>query len=268
MNLNFTAALDYLRRTSGPNFEVDIANAERPDSNYLFERVLPERTVDDYMASNAAITIMSTMAGLVGMDSPLPPVGAAMNRTWIQETAKIGGYFNLPEQMLRHLQQQSLRVRAGGGDDTRAIANTILNFAKFLRQPLLDTLEYLRGRVLSRGAIDWTFNSKRLQVSYGVPSGNLFPQRTGTSGYGGSASLFWDDWYEARSILSGRIRVVFASPATITLITSNAANDIRLTAQDERGSASFGEGRAMKATEGGSSCGCRRVARRRDRRAR
>lgn len=239
MNINFTAALDYLRRTAGDNFEVEIANAERPPSNYLFEQVLPERRVDDYMASNAALSILSTMAGLVGMDSPLPPVGAASGRTWIQDTFKIGGQFYFPEQMLRHLQNQAMRIRAGGGDDTRAIAARIINFAKFLRQPLLDTAEFLRGMALMTGGIDWTFNAKRINFTYGVPAGNLFAERTGTAAYHDVDSVWWDDWYAVRSILDNQIRAVFATPATITAITGNAANDIRLTATDERGSASF-----------------------------
>lgn len=239
MNLNFAAALDYLRRTAGPNFEVEIANADRPPSNYLFEQVLPERRVDDYMASNAALTILATMAGLVAMDSPPAPVGAASGRTWIQESFKIGGQFVLTEQTLRHIQMQMLRLQAGGGDDTRALAARVVNFAKWLRQPLLDTAEFLRGMALMTGGIDWTFNQKRIQFTYGVPAGNLFAQRTGTAAYDSTASVFWDDWYAARDILLGRVRAVFATPKTITAITSNAANSMRLITQDERGSVSF-----------------------------
>jgi hypothetical protein len=239
MNINFQSALDYLRRVAGDNFEVEIANAARPDSDYLFEQVFPERLIDDYMASNAAMTIKSTMAGLVGMDSPLPPVGAASSRTWTQETFKIGGMFTFPEQVLRHLQMQAMRIRAGGGDDTQAIADRIINFAKFLRQPLLDTAEFLRGMALMTGGIDWTFNQKRVEVSYGVPAGNLIAERTGTAGYGGSASVFWADWYAARTLLNGRIRVVFATPATIAMITGNSVNSVRILTDDERGSASF-----------------------------
>jgi hypothetical protein len=76
-----------------------------------------------------------------------------------------------------------------------------------------DGMPYI-GMALMTGGIDWTFNQKRVEVSYGVPAGNLFAERTGTAGYGGSASVFWDDWYEARSLLNGRIRVGFAAPAT------------------------------------------------------
>lgn len=239
MNLNFAAALDYLRRVSGENFEVAIANAERPTSAYLFEQVLPERLVDDYVASDAAFTIMTTMAGLVGMDSPLPPVGSASARTWIQDTFKIGAQFVLPEQMLRHLQSQAIRLRANGGNDTRVIANTIINFAKWLRQPLLDTAEFLRGMALMTGGIDWTFNAKRINFTYGVPAENLFAERTGTAAYFDADSVWWDDWYTVRAILKNQIRAVFATPATIQSITGNAANDIRLINVDQRGSSSF-----------------------------
>ena len=111
--------------------------------------------------------------------------------------------------------------------------NTILNFQdKILTQAQLDTSEWMRGKVLSTGKLQWTFNGIILDVDYGVPAANIFAQRTGTSGYGGSASVFWADWRAARSILKGRVRTTLAHPDTIDMIVSNEANKLELLSQD------------------------------------
>lgn len=237
MQINFASALHVLRSARGGDFAFQIANATRPPSDYLLNQVLPERNINDWAVKSGRLTIRPTMAGLVGMDSPYPPVGAAEISTFLEQTAKFAAKVRFTEQMLRELITFAREVSDAGGSVPQAVAETILNFTNtMLVQPHLDTFEYLRGEALSYGAIDWTFNQKRLQVDYGIPAGHIMPQRTGTSHYGGSASFFWSDLRYAQSELKNRVRVRIAHPDTINLVISNTVNNIEVTAQDAFGS--------------------------------
>lgn len=246
MNLNFQAAIAYLRSTAGGNFASDLANGARPDAAYVFTNdVLPIREVASYFVQAAGTIIRATMTGLVGMDSLGGPIGAVEMNTFLANTAKFGGHAHFNEATLRELQNAAQNVFNTGGDTVQFAVDNVLNFVqKLLIQPQLDTLEYLAVRACMTGALDWTFNQKRLQVNYGVPAGNLFAQRTLLASYvkgvtnTGANSVFWDDWRSARSILGGPF-TAFATPETIDGIISNPANNIFLTAQDEFGSVSF-----------------------------
>jgi hypothetical protein len=102
-----------------------------------------------------------------------------------------------------------------------------LNFVdKLIVQAHLDTFEWLRGKALVTGAINWTFNKKQLLVDYGIPSANLLTNRTGNDAYSGSASKFWDDVQSARRKLKRAIRAAIAHPDTIDDIVYNSANSI------------------------------------------
>lgn len=233
MQINFAEALQVLRSARGRNFAFTIANGTRPPSDYLLAAVLPERGVRDWSVKNGRMTIRPTMAGLVGMDSPYPPVGAAEISTFLEQTAKFAAKTRFTEQMLRELMQFADDVGAGGGNVPQAVAETILNFTNtMLVQPHLDTFEYLRGEALSYGGIDWTFNGKRLQVDYGIPAGHIMTQRTGTDYYGGTTTKFWTDLRYAQTELKNRVRVRIAHPDTINLIISNVNNNLEVTAQD------------------------------------
>lgn len=237
MQINFAEALHTLRSARGADFAFTIANGTRPPSDYLLAAVLPERGIRDFSVKNGRMTIRPTMAGLVGMDAPYPPVGAAEISTFMEQTAKFAAKVRFTEQMLRELHQFVEDVNARGGDTRQAVAETVLNFTNtMLVQPHLDTFEYLRGEALAYGGIDWTFNGKRLQVDYGIPVGNIMAQRTGADHYGGASSKFWADTREAQTRLKNRVRVRIAHPDTINLVISNAANNIEVTAQDAFGS--------------------------------
>lgn len=228
MNLNFADVL----RDLGPDAAFRLINERRPDPDYLLATFLPERLVPSYDVRAGSLTIRATMAGLVGADSPYPPGGLIDIAKFVEQTAKFAITTTLPEMMQRRLREFLMAI----GEPERAneaVRNTVLNFVeKLLVQPHMDTMEYLRGKVLTTGAIDWTFNQKRVQVSYGVPAGNIFAQRTGTSFYGGSASMFWADYRAGWNLLKGRVRAVIAHPDTINLIVSNPANNIMVVAQD------------------------------------
>lgn len=228
MNLNFAAVLQAL----GADAVFRIANEVRPMAEYLFATLLPERNMPTYDAKSGSMTVRATMAGLVGMDSPYPPTGITQASTFAEQTAKVANQPYLPEQALRTLQQL---LQAGNGRGVVTIDQTqeALNFLdKVVIQPHLDTAEYLRSEALVFGAIDWTFNAKRLQVNYGVPAGNFLPNRTLQNSYGGTTSQFWADIAQLQSILRYNVRAYIASTATINLILRNTANSLALVAQN------------------------------------
>jgi hypothetical protein len=222
MELNFSEIL----RQLGPDVAFRIINAARPSADYVFGGILPEQNRATYDVKNGQMTIRTTMAGLVGMDSPYPPVGAMEVTTFNEQTAKLASQVVLPEFVQRELQQFMAALGNPAASD-EAARNVVLNFVdKLLTQSHLDTMEYLRGQCLTTGAIDWTFNKKRLQVDYGVDSSHLFAQRTGTNGYGGTASKFWTDYRAGRALLKQSMRALIAHPDTIEMIVANDANKI------------------------------------------
>lgn len=248
MNLNFAAALAYLRNTSGQDFAARLANGVRPDPAYVFTNtVLPVVEDPSYFVEAAGALIRTTMAGLVGMDSIPGPVGAMELNTFLANTAKFGGLATFNEATIRKLQAMAQNVfNRGGNVQAEVTINAIFNFVdKWLRQPIRDTWEYLAVQACMTGEINWQFEGKSLEVDYGVPSGNLFAQRTGTAQYvqgagtNGDASVFWDDWRAARRLLGGQPTYAFATRDTIEGIVDNPANNIFLTSQDEFGNVSF-----------------------------
>lgn len=237
MDVNFAAALAAL--PSGTVFR--IANQARPAANYVFGQVLPERPDYSYQAQSGTMTIRATMAGMAGMDSPYAETGAIEITTFSEGTAKVANIVRLPEAALRKLQNILRDLLISQQPTIETIQTTALNFVdKLIVQSHLDTAEWLRGQVFTTGAIDWTFNKKRLQVSYGVPSGNILPLRTlvGNTAYGGSASVFWSDVRTIRRLLKGNVRAIFMHPDTIDAARYNTVNSM-VTINEGAGSITF-----------------------------
>jgi hypothetical protein len=219
MNLDFRAAIAAL----GTDGAFRVANTARPPADYLFNRILPERNMSTYHVDAGTMTVRSTMAGLVGMDSPYPPTGLVELSAFLEQSAKLANEVKLTEQTLRHLQDFLMRMRMGGGNTNEAMVQETLNFLdKVVLQSHLDSAEWLRGQALVFGAINWTFNGKTLSVNYGVPAGNMLTSRTGTAGYGGTASTFWSDIRQLRRKVRGA--TLYAHPDTIDMIRYNTAN--------------------------------------------
>lgn len=228
MYINFAEAINGL----GPNPGFRIANASRPPSNYLFATLLPERNMNSYHVDSGNMTVRATMAGLVGMDSPYPPGGAVEISTFLEQSAKLAIDVGLDEKTLRAIQEMLMRVQLGGGNAKEALAQEALNFfSKVVVQSLQDSAEWLRGKALVTGGIDWTFNKINLKVDYGVPTANKLANRTGNDGYGGSTSKFWQDWRTAQQLLRYNVRAVIARTETIDMILANAANSMAITGQ-------------------------------------
>jgi hypothetical protein len=223
MNLNFTEAL---RDLESERAILRLANETTPPGDYLFNTLLPEENVQSYHIDSGSVVVRSTMAGMVGMDSPFPPGGQVESSIFQEETAKLANEVILSEKALRQLHDMVLRLRVGGGNANEAMAQTAFNFMeKLVVQPHWDRMEWLRARALLRGEIDWTFNKKRLRVNYGVPAGHITTTRTGNDAYHGSASKFWDDVIQARKLLRWNLRTAIAHPETIDSIVSNPVNN-------------------------------------------
>lgn len=213
-----------------------LAAETRPSSSYILNNILPNRNRTDYQARSGSMTIRTTMAGLVGMDSDYPEGGLIESSAFSEQVAKIAIKATLREQQLRELQgfvQQAI-INGGGRADASAVttqmATEAINFYdKVVLQALSDTEEYLKGRALFTGGIDWTFNGIRLLVDYGIPSENTPSQRTGADGYGGATSQFWDDVRLHRRLQKTGIAAIIMHPETADLIQYNAANHIVLT---------------------------------------
>jgi hypothetical protein len=220
-------------REMGPDAMWTLMNGARPPQNYVLSRFLPERPSTSYYVESGTMLIRPTMAGLSGMDSPYAPVGAVDMSTFLQQTAKITSEVAFPEKALRTLQELLMRVRLAGGGGLRETVQEVLNFANaMIVQPHLDVMEWLRGQALSAGALDWTFNAKELTVDYSVPSANKLTARTGTAGYGGSASVFWSDIRAAMQLLAYDVAAIVTHIDTMNVIVANSANNVLVTQQD------------------------------------
>lgn len=229
MNFDFSEVL----RRLGAGAAFTIINAARSAGDYLFASLLPEIPQPTYDAKSGNMTIRSTMAGLVGMDSPYPPTGVIESSTFNEATAKIANEVPLPEQAIRQLQAIIQSTNGRTLVTNEFLTTEALNFLnKVIVQPHLDTAEYLRGEALVYGALDWTYNQKRLQVTYGIPAANILANRTGTAAYAGTASSFWADMMSLRKVLRYNVRAFIAHPDTIDVILSNTANAVRVVAQN------------------------------------
>jgi hypothetical protein len=213
----------------GPDAAVRIARGVRPPGNYLFNSFLPERMEDAYYVESGTMTVKTTMAGLASMDSPYPPGGAIEESTFTEQTLKLAVEATLHEATLRKIQALVMRLRLGGGNTSEALVNEAMNFyQKVVVQAIMDTAEWLRGQALVTGGIDWTFNQKVIDVDYGIPAANLLTNRTGNDRYGGSASKFWTDVFEAQRLLRYNVRAAVLNSTLLNQILANDANNLDL----------------------------------------
>lgn len=221
MNFDLREAIDNLEQSS----VFELANQARPPADYLFNAILPSIPMDTYDVSNSTMTIRTTMAGLSGMDSNYAPGGATEESEMSGNTGKITVNSEIPEKSLRQLQNLLLRLTAQGVSTVTAIQETGLNFVnKVIVQAIMDREEWLKGQALFTGAIDWTFNGKRLLADYGIPDGNFLTPRTGNDKYGGSTSKFWTDYYAAQDILGWKVMACVMHPTTLRAIMANDDN--------------------------------------------
>lgn len=229
MNFSFLEALDQI----GEGAVSRIANEARPAADYLFATLMPERNLFTYHVEGASMTVRSTMAGLVGMDSPYPPGGAIELSSFLERTAKLANEVTLTEEAIRTLQDMLYRLRGTNTSDTGALQREALNFLdKVIIQPHIDVMEWLRGQALVTGKLNWTFNKKNLLVDYGLPASNFVANRTGTNHYGGTTSTFWADIQAARRMLRSGVRGIIGHPDTIDMIQFNPVHAMATVGED------------------------------------
>lgn len=225
MLLDFQAAVAAL---GGQEAVVRVANEARAPGDYLFNTLLPERNMSSYHIDSGNMTVRSTMAGMVGMDSPYPPGGFVETSTFAEQTAKFANEVQLNEATLRQIQDFMMRLQIGnnGAGTTEALAQEALNFLeKVIIQSHMDLMEWLRGQALVNGEIDWSFNGKRLLVDYGVPSANMLPARAAGDAYGGATSKFWEDVRLLRRRVRN-LRAIVAHSDTVDAIRYNPVNSL------------------------------------------
>lgn len=233
MDLNFAAAI---AARLGPGAAFTIANEARAPGDYLFESLLPTRLKATYEARAGNMTVRSTMAGLVGMDSEYPPTGMVEASSFNEKIAKIANKVTLKEETKRELRAY---LQAIQNDPTLSTSDVMLTEAlnflnKVVIQPHLDTEEWMRGKALFTGRLDWTFNDKVLAVDYGIQAGNMLANRAGTDGYGGSTSKFWTDIRAQNVALKNNVRARILHPDTLELILANSVNSLEITDQNGR----------------------------------
>jgi hypothetical protein len=230
MLVNFATVLQSL----GPDAMLRIMSEARNDPDYYLTTLMPERPMPDYTVTAGNITVRTTMAGLVGMDSPYPEGGIVDVAEFMEKSAKIAIALGLNEETIRTIQRfvreySLMNNGAGAPDPMSFMTDEALNFfEKVLVQALKDTREYLRGQSL-KGVIDWTFNKKRLYVNYGFPAEHTLTARSGTSAYSGSASKFWEDVRAQKRLLRKSNRIILlAHPDTVDDIVYNSVNTLNV----------------------------------------
>lgn len=229
MDMNLNEALRSL--PAGAAFRV--ANEARPPASYVFGQLLPEVPDYAYQAKSGNMTVRATMAGLAAMDSPYPESGSVEISTFSESTAKIANRVRLPEVALRRLQEMLMRLAISSTPTLEVIQREALNFLdKLIVQSHLDSFEYLRGQALTTGAIDWTFNGKRLLIDYGFPAANLLANRAGNDAYAGSASKFWTDIRSIQTKLRYNVRALILHSDTLDVILANSVNNVEVLAQN------------------------------------
>jgi len=230
MIVNFAAVLQNL----GPDAMLRVMAEARNDPDYYLATLMPERPMPDYHVAAGNMTIRTTMAGLVAMDSPYPEGGVVDVAEFLEKSAKIAIAIPLQEETLRIVQRMvrefSLTPTGAGAPSAMDfLTGEALNFFnKVVVQAIKDTREYLRGQAL-KGSINWTFNHKTLQVSYGFPNEHTLTARTGNNAYGGSSSKFWDDVKQQSKLLRKCQRIVrLVHPYTADEIVNNPVNSLNV----------------------------------------
>lgn len=212
-----------------PDVMFQLANAV-PDGEMLWATFLPEQSKDSYRIDDSQMVVYSTMAGLTGRDSPYAPGGVVVASDFKEDIVKWSIEAALGENQLIKLQELARKIERGEGAPSQMV-ETLLNFSnKVLAQSLRDGMEYLRGRALQDGLIDWTFNGKQLSIDYGYPVANKLTRLQDAGGdWGGPNSTFWADLELARRLLDRQVLAIVMTTNTLNRIIANDVNKVQVT---------------------------------------
>lgn len=253
MEFDFQQIIDQLNQGSNGNFALRMARAMVTPSDYLFNSILPDVNMPTYDIKGGNMTITPTMLQSIPMDTPPPPMGAISSSTFFENTTKVGGSLFFTEKQQRDLLDWEMSLRQTGavqgfdpvGDLTLDPAtgmgnpntingrriNAVLGLNLMMEKAHWDTREYLKGKALSYGQIagnDFAFASIPLDVSYDIPTANVFTTRTGNDGYGGSSSKFWTDIRALYRILKYGTVKIYMNSNTYFAIIDQSFNNIRV----------------------------------------
>lgn len=206
-----------------------LANTRPNAGEYLLAGILPPINKPTYDAKSGTMRVVSTMAGMVGMDSPYPE-GSFIDASDFREgTLKIAQAVSLDEGTIREVQmvlREAQLAQGGGADPAAILQGTALNlYEKGVLQALDDTEEWLRAQALTTGEINWTFGKNTVNVDYEIPTENRPAQVTGVNSYGGGSSAFWSHVRLARKRLRS-VRAFLTDFDTLDMIIDNDAHKI------------------------------------------
>jgi hypothetical protein len=198
MKFTFAEIINALNTESKrQNYAFDVALGLNPPSDYKFiTEVLPMQNKPDFHIAGGSMRLFVGMAAPVPMDSTPPKLGQMEASTFSEETAKFGGRIDMIEKDQRELMSNMANLSLTGASDSEVrglLSNKALAFASMFPRAHWSTMEYLATRAIQDGALAIQVNGAPVNVNYGFPSGTIFTERTGTSAYNGSASVFWND---------------------------------------------------------------------------
>lgn len=209
------------------------ANQVPPMQEYMFATLLPERNDPEYTIRTGTMTIRATMAGLAATDSPYAPGGVTEVSTFVKDVAKITNQVSITEAALRRIQSILARMTLEGQNTLEFLQTEVLNFMDHaIMQAHYDRMEWLRGKALITGAINWTYNGVPLVVDYGIPAENFLPNRTGTAAWDSTASGFWTDIRSLASTLRYNVAAYITHIDTLLAIVNNDVNKAELVRQE------------------------------------
>lgn len=206
----------------------ELANSV-PDGEMLWAEFLPEVTQDSYRIEDAEMHVYSTMAGIVGRDSPYPPGGVVRAQEFKEDILKWAVETALGEQDMVKLMQLAQKIGRNGAPNVRVV-ETLLNLEdKIIGQGLRDAMEWMRGQVLQTGILTMTFGQKTVSIDFGIPAANKLSRlNLGAGSWYTSGSTLWDDIEIIRQKLDRRVLAMVMTENTATQIFNQAANNVQV----------------------------------------
>jgi hypothetical protein len=225
MDINLASVLLTLR---GARIQT-LGNTQLPDSQYVFNSLLPDQATPGYKFQGGAIKASGSVASAVPMDTPFPEGGFLGISTLEGNTIKLGLSVTLPEAVQRRVRELLDQLQLGRvtGSAEAILGNAAINFVQdMIVRPHDDMREYLKARAISEGIVNFKSNGVTINIDYSIPTANKFATRSGTAHYGGTASAFNSDMQLARQKLGYNIRGVLMNMQTLDLILLNEANKL------------------------------------------
>jgi hypothetical protein len=211
-----------------PQIEFELANAV-PDGEMLWASFLPERQQDSYRIEDSEMHVYSTMAGMVGRDSPYPPGGVVRAQDFKEDILKWAVETALGENDMIKLMQLAQRVGVGGRPNVQVV-EALLNLEdKVVGQGLRDAMEWMRGQVMQTGILNFTFGQKTVNIDFGIPAGNKLSRlNSGAGSWYTSGTTLWADLEIIRQALDRRILGMIMTETTAQTIFNTAENNIQV----------------------------------------